>query len=71
MSAAVHTLMIEWAIPRMNVQVMRVEANAANIASSRVFEKFGFTQERIADDVVTTHTGVTWHGVRLLWWKRP
>ncbi|KZT74974.1 hypothetical protein DAEQUDRAFT_807252 [Daedalea quercina L-15889] len=69
MSAALRTLMTEWAIPRMNVRVVRAEAYTENFASTRVFEKFGFVQERIADDVVTTNSGVTWHGVRLLWWK--
>ncbi|EPT01564.1 hypothetical protein FOMPIDRAFT_1023242 [Fomitopsis schrenkii] len=69
MSAVFRTLMTEWAIPRMNVQTMRVEAYADNIASSRVFEKYGFSEERIADEVVTTNSGVVWHGVRLLRWQ--
>ncbi|EPT01563.1 hypothetical protein FOMPIDRAFT_1059740 [Fomitopsis schrenkii] len=69
MSAVFRILMTEWAIPRMNVQTMRVEVYADNAASSRVFEKFGFKEERITDKVVTTNSGVVWHGVRLLWWK--
>ncbi|KAH9937339.1 acyl-CoA N-acyltransferase [Fomitopsis serialis] len=71
MSAAFRTLMTEWAIPRMNVRIMRVETYRENVASARVFEKFGFVQERVADDVVTTNTGAVWHGVRLLWWRHP
>ena len=70
MSAAFRTVMTEWAIPRMNVRDMRVEVYVDNIASTRVFEKFGFVEERVADDVVTTNTGVVWHGVRLLRWRR-
>ena len=70
MSAAFRTVMTEWAIPRMNVRDMRGEVYVDNIASTRVFEKFGFVEERVADDVVTTNTGVVWHGVRLLRWRR-
>lgn len=70
MSAAFRTVMTEWAIPRMNVRDMRVEVYVDNVASTRVFEKFGFVEERNADDVVTTNTGVVWHGVRLLRWRR-
>ena len=70
MSAAFRTVMTEWAIPRMNVCNMRVEAYADNVASTRVFEKFGFVTERVTEDVVTTNTGVVWHGVRLLQWRR-
>ncbi|KAH9835900.1 acyl-CoA N-acyltransferase [Rhodofomes roseus] len=71
MSAAFRTLMTDWAIPRMNVRVMRVETYAENVASARVFEKFGFVQECIADDVIVTNTGVVRRGIRLLWWKHP
>ena len=70
MSAAFRTVMTEWAIPRMNVRDMRVEVYVDNVASTRVIEKFGFVEERNADDVVTTNTGVVWHGVRLLRWRR-
>ena len=70
MSAAFRVVMTEWAIPKMNVRDMRVEVYADNIASARVFEKFGFVEERTVDEVVTTNSGVVWHGVRLLRWKR-
>ena len=69
MSAALRTIMTEWAIPKMNVRDMRVEVYADNIANTRVFEKFGFVEERVVDEVVTTNSGVVWQGVRLLRWR--
>ena len=44
MSAAFRTVMTEWASPRMNVRDMRVEVYVDNVASTRVFEKFGFVE---------------------------
>ena len=42
MSAAVHTLLRHWALPRMHAKILRAATFAGNVASRRVFEKNGF-----------------------------
>ncbi|KAF6748452.1 hypothetical protein DFP72DRAFT_576583 [Ephemerocybe angulata] len=42
MTAAVRTVMQKWALPRMNVRIMRAGTFAGNIGSGKVFLKNGF-----------------------------
>ncbi|KZT02496.1 uncharacterized protein LAESUDRAFT_730244 [Laetiporus sulphureus 93-53] len=65
MSAAFRTLMEAWAIPRMDVRHIRVEAFKGNVGSVRVFEKFGFRLEKTVERVEVNNTT---HGSHILLW---
>ncbi|KAI0655203.1 acyl-CoA N-acyltransferase [Cubamyces menziesii] len=70
MTAAIKTLMQEWAIPRMGVRQIRVETFTDNIGSRRVFEKLGFVYEKtIALESRFLNSGRRIDGMDILWWK--
>jgi len=70
MSAAVSTLLRDWAIPRMSVRRMRVETAVGNIGSVRVFEKNGFVLEKLVDNVrIKSNYSEETHGTNVLWWE--
>jgi len=52
MTAALGTLLREWAIPMMNVRRMHVSAFAGNKGSVRVFEKNGFKHVDTVDECI-------------------
>ncbi|KDQ63162.1 hypothetical protein JAAARDRAFT_29166 [Jaapia argillacea MUCL 33604] len=53
MTAAVRTIIQDWAIPRMNVHRIRVSTCKGNIGSVRVFEKNGFRLIETKEDFLT------------------
>ena len=73
MTAAVRTIMREWAIPRMNAHIMQGTAYTGNIASVKVFLKNGFEETGYVEDCVTIAEskggGVV--GLHCLEWRRP
>ena len=69
MSAAIGTLIRDWAIPRMGVRQIRVETFADNIGSRRVFEKNGFVYEKTVSVNKVTNSGRVVNAMDILWWK--
>lgn len=69
MSAAVRTILHEWAIPRMGVRKMRVETFLDNVGSLRVFEKNGFVLENTVRVTKVIPSGRTIEGMHVLYWK--
>ncbi|KAI0328499.1 acyl-CoA N-acyltransferase [Cubamyces sp. BRFM 1775] len=70
MTAAIKTLMQEWAIPRMGVRQIRVETFTDNIGSRRVFEKLGFVYEKTNPlQSRFLNSGRRIDGMDILWWK--
>lgn len=75
MSAVLGTLMEKWLIPYMNVHHMSGSYMAHNVASKRVFEKNGWTFDRLEPDYVElpeSMTGVKGKkfGVVVMKWDR-
>lgn len=69
MTAALRTLISEWMIPRMGAHLIRAEAFKGNAGSRKVFEKNGFTLEKIVDFTRTTQNGQTQQGMYVLLWR--
>lgn len=72
MSAAVHTIIHEWAIPRMNAHKIYGTAFKGNTGSVKVFLKNGFKLFDLVEDCVTISEskggGTT--GLNFLEWTR-
>ncbi|KAI0825005.1 acyl-CoA N-acyltransferase [Trametes gibbosa] len=70
MTAAIKTLLHEWAIPRMGVRQLRVETFSDNIGSRRVFEKLGFVHEKsVALENKVLNCGRKISGMEIFWWR--
>ncbi|KAI0361483.1 hypothetical protein OH77DRAFT_1417744 [Trametes cingulata] len=70
MTAAIGTILREWALPRMGVRQIRVETFADNIGSRRVFEKLGFIYEKTTPlENKFLNSGRKIDGMDILWWK--
>ena len=69
MSAAIGTLIRDWAVPRMGVRQIRVETFVDNIGSRRVFEKNGFVYEKSVPMHRVLNSGRVIDGMDILWWK--
>ncbi|KAI0778311.1 acyl-CoA N-acyltransferase [Trametes elegans] len=70
MTAAIRTLIQEWAIPRMGVRLIRVETFTDNIGSRRVFEKLGFVYESTTPfENKILNSGREIKGMDILWWR--
>ena len=69
MSAAIGTLIRDWAVPRMGVRQIRIETFVDNIASRRVFEKNGFMYEKTVPMNRVTNSGRLITGMDILWWR--
>ncbi|KZT30922.1 acyl-CoA N-acyltransferase [Neolentinus lepideus HHB14362 ss-1] len=50
MTAAMRTLIIDWAVPRMDCRKIMLNVRKGNVASRRVFEKSGFKFKGIVED---------------------
>ncbi|KAH8099283.1 hypothetical protein BXZ70DRAFT_289672 [Cristinia sonorae] len=70
MSAALQTIITQWAIPRMNTRIIRGEAFKGNIGSVRVFEKNGFVLENTVDFEQVLNNGGKMSGMHVLVWRR-
>ncbi|KAH9858067.1 acyl-CoA N-acyltransferase [Lenzites betulinus] len=70
MTAALKTLIHEWAVPRMGVRQLRVETFSDNIGSRRVFEKLGFVHEKTVPlENKILNSGRKISGMEILWWQ--
>nr|GAT59530.1 predicted protein [Mycena chlorophos] len=58
MSDALNTVLTQWAIPRMGVRKMVVNAHEGNTGSVRVFDKLGFKLRAKSEDAVVDTRGV-------------
>ncbi|KAI5118455.1 hypothetical protein M0805_006274 [Coniferiporia weirii] len=71
MSAALQTLIHDWAVPRMNAKTIFGMAHTPNVGSVKVFQKNGFKTIDVVDDCVTIAEikggGVV--GLHILEWK--
>ena len=70
MTAAIGTIIREWAIPRMNAHRVVAAPYVGNVASVRVFEKNGFVLERAAMKESVTLGGQAHTGQSILRWER-
>ncbi|KAJ5384341.1 hypothetical protein N7517_002252 [Penicillium concentricum] len=73
MSAAVRTVIQDWAIPRMNLHRLKGSFYVGNIGSMRVFEKNNFVEAGIFKDwaPATPHKGRGTMSVAVVEWKGP
>ncbi|KAI0782496.1 hypothetical protein BC629DRAFT_558308 [Irpex lacteus] len=69
MSAALHTLINSWMVPRMQVRQIRGEVFSGNQGSRRVFEKNGFVFEKTVELRKVIPCGKTIEGFDVLWWR--
>lgn len=67
MSAAVATLLRDWAIPKMNARRMTVCTFTENVASVRVFEKNGFKKLMNIEEWKVVKGRM--RGINILEWK--
>jgi len=70
MTAAIRTVLHQWAIPRMNARTIRTEVFSGNVGSCRVFQKNGFVlEETLSDFTRVTSAGIKYVGMDILVWK--
>ncbi|KAI0639535.1 acyl-CoA N-acyltransferase [Trametes polyzona] len=70
MTAAIKTLLQQWATPRMGVRQIRVETFADNIGSRKVFEKLGFKYEKTVPlENRFIPSGRQIEAMDILWWR--
>jgi RimJ/RimL family protein N-acetyltransferase len=67
MTDAVHTLIHDWAIPRMNARRFICGAFTGNQASVRVFEKNGFKTRSIKENALEVRGEM--RGIHILEWR--
>jgi RimJ/RimL family protein N-acetyltransferase len=72
MTAAVHAIIEDYAVPYMNVRRIRTRVFEHNIGSRRVFEKNGFTFQGLGPQPLILPENRGGHGVFLgtLTWER-
>lgn len=72
MTAVIHTLIHDWAIPYMNAHTIKASLYAENKGSARVFGKNGFRLEHTREDwvIVPENRGGGRKSIRVFVWNR-